>query len=98
MGISCCAGDVLTGEGCKPNWAFYHIPADDDKRRQWITAINPKDWQPSKYLRMGSHHFFTGWVDHCSYSFIIIIKLLYNALCKNIGRNVEKEQFFKLTL
>uniref|UniRef100_A0A8C6S5E0 THAP-type domain-containing protein n=1 Tax=Neogobius melanostomus TaxID=47308 RepID=A0A8C6S5E0_9GOBI len=60
MVIACCAVGCVNRQGCKPNVSFYHIPADQDRRRRWIAAINRKDWQPSKYSRICSEHFLQG--------------------------------------
>uniref|UniRef100_A0A667WXU8 THAP domain-containing protein 1 n=1 Tax=Myripristis murdjan TaxID=586833 RepID=A0A667WXU8_9TELE len=59
MVIFCCAVQCANRQGCKPNLAFYRIPFDADRRRRWVAAINRKDWQPSKYSRICSEHFFT---------------------------------------
>uniref|UniRef100_A0A8C6SIP4 THAP-type domain-containing protein n=1 Tax=Neogobius melanostomus TaxID=47308 RepID=A0A8C6SIP4_9GOBI len=42
MVIACCAVGCVNRQGCKPNVSFYHIP----------------DWQPSKYSRICSEHFY----------------------------------------
>ncbi|XP_070410399.1 uncharacterized protein [Nothobranchius furzeri] len=60
MVISCCAVGCSNRQGYKANVAFYRIPADEDKRRLWLAAINRKEWQPSKYTRICSEHFLQG--------------------------------------
>uniref|UniRef100_A0A8C6TSK3 THAP domain-containing protein 1 n=1 Tax=Neogobius melanostomus TaxID=47308 RepID=A0A8C6TSK3_9GOBI len=60
MVISCCALGCSNRQGCKPNLPFYHIPADEDRRRLWLAAINRKHWQPSKYSRICGEHFLQG--------------------------------------
>lgn len=39
---------------------FYRIPADPDKRRQWLAAIGRKDFNATQYTRLCSKHFISG--------------------------------------
>ena len=39
---------------------FYRSPLDPDRRRQWVAALNRKDWQPSQYSWLCSQYFVTG--------------------------------------
>ena len=56
MGKACCAPGCVNrfvkGNGIK----FYRFPADLDRRRRWIAALNRKDWQPSEYNNYLSYH------------------------------------------
>uniref|UniRef100_A0A8C9ZGZ3 THAP domain-containing protein 1 n=1 Tax=Sander lucioperca TaxID=283035 RepID=A0A8C9ZGZ3_SANLU len=59
MVISCCAVGCANRQG-KANTSFYWIPFDVERRQRWVAAISRKDWQPSKYSRICSHHFLQG--------------------------------------
>jgi hypothetical protein len=39
---------------------FYRIPMNENKRRQWIRAINRANWKPSSWERVCGRHFVSG--------------------------------------
>ena len=59
MVISCSAYNCENRQG--PNGlSFHRFPKDPELRKRWISAVNRKDWQPSKYSRICSAHFVGG--------------------------------------
>ena len=60
MGKSCCAVGCSKrfAKGC--GFKFYRIPKEPERRRQWIAAVNRKNWQPSEYSWICSSHFVGG--------------------------------------
>ena len=57
---SCCAVGC-TNRSTKGNTlSFYHFPADTERRRLWISAINRKGWEPNEYSYVCSAHFVSG--------------------------------------
>ena len=60
MPKNCCAvgcHNVYT-KGC--GLQFYRFPVDPDRRRQWVAAVDRKDWEPTEYTWLCSAHFVTG--------------------------------------
>jgi hypothetical protein len=54
---SCCAVGC-TNRSTKGNTVpFYRFPADTERRRLWISAINRKGWEPNEYSYVCSAHF-----------------------------------------
>jgi hypothetical protein len=54
---SCCA----VGRSTKGNTlSFCRFPADTERRRLWISAINRKGWEPNEYSYVCSAHFVSG--------------------------------------
>ena len=60
MGKSCCAVGCSKrfAKGC--GFKFYRFPKEPERRRQWIAAVNRKNWQPSEYSWICSSHFVGG--------------------------------------
>ena len=53
--LRCCARTRLLGIN------FYSIPSENiHKRRQWLTAINRKNWKPTKWQKVCGRHFVCG--------------------------------------
>ena len=57
---SCCAHGCVNHLTKGSSFSFYRFPVDPDRRRRWITAINWKDWHPTKYSFVCSAHFVSG--------------------------------------
>jgi len=56
----CCAVEC-TNRSTKGNTlSFYRFPADTERRRLWISAINRKGWEPNEYSYVCSAHFVSG--------------------------------------
>ena len=39
---------------------FYRFSADLDRRARWVSAVNPKNWQPTEYSWLCFSHFISG--------------------------------------
>ena len=57
--------------GCNSRWQkrpddeeqevfFFPLPKDSDRRVQWVSAINRKNWTPKDHHRVCSRHFVKG--------------------------------------
>ena len=51
-----CTNAFIKGSGIK----FYHFPTDPERKQQWITAVNRKNWHPTEYTWICSEHFVLG--------------------------------------
>ena len=60
MGKSCCAVGCMNRcyRGC--GLEFYRFPRDSERRRQWIAAVDRKNWVPSEFSWICSGHFVGG--------------------------------------
>ena len=43
---------------------FYRFPVDPDRRRQWIAAVDRKDWESTEYTWICIEHFTTEIKSH----------------------------------
>ena len=57
---SCCAIGCTNRLTKENTLSFYRFPADIERRKLWITAINRRDWEPNKYSYVCSAHFVSG--------------------------------------
>jgi len=57
---SCCAIGYTNRLTKGSTLSFYCFPADIEWRRQWIAAINRRDWEPNQYSYICSAHFVSG--------------------------------------
>ena len=60
MGKSCCAVGCTNRcyKGC--GLEFYRFPRDSERRRQWVAAVNRKNWVPNEFSWICSSHFVGG--------------------------------------
>ena len=57
---SCCAVDCTNRLTKGSTLSFYRFPADVERRRLWIAAINKRDLKPNEYSYICSAHFVSG--------------------------------------
>ena len=57
---SCCAIGCTNRLTKGSTLSFYRFPADVERRRLWIAAINRRDWEPNEYSYVCSAHFVSG--------------------------------------
>ena len=57
---SCCAVGCANRVTKGSKVSFYRFPVDLELRRQWIAAVDRKDWQPTEHSRICSAHFVSG--------------------------------------
>ena len=60
MPLSCCAFGCTNRYFPGTKKHFFRIPANEDQRIKWITAINRKNWTPTEGTRLCSDHFTSG--------------------------------------
>jgi len=60
MPKSCCAVDCKLPYTKDCGVSFHRFPADPDRRRRWIAALNRKDWEPNEYTWLCGRHFISG--------------------------------------
>ena len=54
---SCCAVSCANRGTNGSKVSFYKFPVDLELRRQWIAAVDRKDWQPTEHRGICSAHF-----------------------------------------